>query len=220
MSLSVDRQLEKLRASIEGYYTEKVSKHGPTPRGADWTCVATQELRFVQLLKICDFAVPFSLNDVGCGYGALIAYLAKRHQNSNLDYLGIDLSPAMIHNAERLWKHWGRANFVIASTSPRIADYSIASGIFNVKLNQPQDLWEHFIASALIDMNATSRRGFAFNLMASQSIEDSGGEELYCTVPDRWVLYCEQEFRCSVEVITGYGMGEFTLLARRPIPIS
>jgi hypothetical protein len=28
-------------------------------------------MRFVQLLKLRDFMSPFSLNDLGCGYGAL-----------------------------------------------------------------------------------------------------------------------------------------------------
>ena len=86
------RSLDSVYGAIENYYTAKVSRHGATPLGVDWTCIATQELRFVQLLKLCEFAAPFSLNDLGCGYGALLAYLAKRHASAAIDYLGIDLS--------------------------------------------------------------------------------------------------------------------------------
>ena len=215
MSSNTDPQLGNVRASIKQYYTERVLKYGPTPRGADWTCVATQELRFVQLLKLLDFTVSFSLNDVGCGYGALLSYLAKRHPNTCIDYLGIDLSPAMIRHAKRLWKHCGHASFVIGNSSPRIADYSVASGIFNVKLDQPIDFWERFIADTLADMHAASRLAFAFNLLSPASLEHMHDPELYYSAPQPWVLYCERELGCSVEVVTGYGMREFTLLVRR-----
>jgi trans-aconitate methyltransferase len=83
-------------ASIEAYYSARVAKYGATPLGVDWSCQATQSLRFVQLLKICDFAAPFTLNDIGCGYGALAAFLAMRYPEAKIDYLGLDLSRAMV----------------------------------------------------------------------------------------------------------------------------
>ena len=117
--------LDEVYRTIEAYYSSAVAKHGATPRGVDWTCVATQELRFVQLVKICDFATPFSLNDAGCGYGALLAYLSRRHPAAVIDYLGTDLSPAMIRHAKRRWRRPG-VRFVVAGASPRLADYSLA----------------------------------------------------------------------------------------------
>ena len=59
-------------------------------------------MRFVQLLKLCDFKLAFSLNDIGCGYGALIAYLDRRHPNCVSDYVGIDVSAMIIRLARRL----------------------------------------------------------------------------------------------------------------------
>jgi SAM-dependent methyltransferase len=215
MSIRSDGRLAKIHASIKRYYTELLSTHGATPRGVDWTCVATQELRFVQLLRVCDFAAPFSLNDVGCGYGALVAYLQRRHRDTEIDYLGIDMAPAMIHQARRIWKDCNFVDFVVATTSPRIADYSVASGIFNVKLDQPADLWEDFIANTLEDMWATSRRGFAVNLMAPRLLEHAQDPDLYCVAPKPWVSYCEQKLRGSVEVLRDYGMREFTLLVHQ-----
>ena len=89
-------QDEDIRREIAAYYTNKLLRYGPTPHGVDWTCSATQELWFVQLMKLCDFTKAFSLNDMGCGYGALLAYLAKRHAGTAIDYLGVDVSLAMI----------------------------------------------------------------------------------------------------------------------------
>ena len=70
----------------------------------DWTCVATQEMRFVQLLKLCDFGLPFTINDLGCGYGALASFLDWWHGASGVDYLGIDLSREMVRRARQQWR--------------------------------------------------------------------------------------------------------------------
>jgi len=209
-----DQGLDRVYTTIESYYTAKVLKHGAHPRGVDWTCVATQELRFVQLLKICTFSMPFSLNDVGCGYGALLAYLARRHPDAAVDYFGIDLSPAMIRLAERRWRNRAMAKFATDAACDRVADYSVASGIFNVKLNQPTDLWQRFVTKTLGNMRARSRRGFAVNFMAPQDPAQPSIAELYRTEPEPWIRYCKREFRSSVEVVRDYGLREFTLLIR------
>jgi SAM-dependent methyltransferase len=209
-----DDDLGDVFTTIERYYTRRVAKYGATPRGVDWTCRPTQELRFVQLLKLCSFTRNFSLNDVGCGYGALIAYLAARHPDATVDYLGVDLSPAMIRAATRLWRGRAGAKFVVANAIPRTADYSVASGIFNVKLDQSLQRWETFIATTLADMRATARRGFAVNFMAPLPPNEPTQVELYRTAPEPWVRYCEHTLGSSVDLLAGYGLREFTLLVR------
>jgi SAM-dependent methyltransferase len=111
--------LRPVHARIEAYYADKISRHGAGPRGVDWTCTATQELRFVQLLKLCDFSRPFLLNDVGCGYGALVGFVARRHPEADIDYLGIDLSPAMISRARRRHRDAQGCRFVVGNEIPR-----------------------------------------------------------------------------------------------------
>ena len=65
---SGDESLRDVLADVEAYYSARVAKHGATPLGVDWSCWASQNLRFVQLLKLCDFSGPFVLNDIGCGF--------------------------------------------------------------------------------------------------------------------------------------------------------
>ena len=200
-------------ARIEAYYTDKISRHGVGPRGVDWTCTATQELRFVQLLKLCNFSRPFSLNDVGCGYGALFGFLARRHPKAEVDYLGVDLSPVMIKRARRRHRSLHGCGFAIGNEIPRLADYAVASGVMNVMLDHPRALWEEFIAVTLCRMHASSRRGFAVNFLTQKS-EGVTAAGLYRTHPSRWTMFCQQTLGCAVEVIDGYGMLEFTLLVR------
>jgi SAM-dependent methyltransferase len=203
-----------LEAEIEGYYSARLAKYGAKPLGVDWSCLATQRLRFVQLLRICDFSAPLSINDLGCGYGALLDYIAERHSAAELDYLGIDVSPSMIRRARRRYGGRPRAHFVIGGLPLRLADYSIASGIMNVKLDNPHAIWEPYVERLLRGMYQSSRRGFAVNFMAELASPGSGGQ-LYRTNPEIWLRYCRNELGCAAEVKGDYGMREFTLLITR-----
>jgi SAM-dependent methyltransferase len=207
--------LAAVHAGIADYYTGKIRKFGATPLGVDWTCVPTQQMRFVQLLKLCDFTSPFSLNDLGCGYGALLSYLDWRHAGSAIDYLGVDLSQAMLRRARRLWRDRANVSFVRGHASPRLADYSVASGIFNVQLDQPRQLWERLVAATLDQLHRTSRRGFSLNFMSAPPAGTPERQGVYSTVPERWVRHCADQFGAATEVIDGYGLREFTLIVRR-----
>jgi SAM-dependent methyltransferase len=211
-------EVQQVYSDVEAYYGAQVAKYGATPRGVDWSCQATQSLRFVQLLRVCDFAAPFALNDVGCGYGALCAFLDLRYPDSRIDYVGVDLSRAMISRARRRFRRADR-HFVVGKASPRIADYSVASGIMNVNVGHSRAVWEAFVAAVLQDMRRTSRRGFSVNFMsdavtASEVHGKSPAARLYRTSPERWIPFCEKTLGCSVETLENYGMREFTLLLR------
>jgi SAM-dependent methyltransferase len=209
--------LDAICSDVDAYYTACVARHGATPRGVDWSCEATQGLRFVQLMKLCDASAPFSLNDVGCGYGALVPFLAARFSSCEIDYLGIDLSRAMISRARRRFAAPQR-RFVVAADSPRSADYSVASGIMNVNVGYPRETWESYVKAMLQRMSATSRRGFGVNFMRADDDDMDGdptASRLYRTTPDAWTAYCENELAAQVEVVRNYGMKEFTLLVRR-----
>jgi SAM-dependent methyltransferase len=199
-----DGTLGRIYADVEAYYGARVSRYGATPLGVDWSCQATQELRFVQLLRICDFSAPFALNDVGCGYGALCAFLAMRHPDASIDYLGVDLSRAMIGRARRRFACADR-RFRVAKLSPRVADYSIASGIMNINVGYSRKVWEDFIATMLRDLRRSSRRGFSVNFMTEGAPDatatDSGAASLYRTDPQPWIRYCERDLGCTIDMI-------------------
>jgi SAM-dependent methyltransferase len=207
-------ELDSVFGSVEAYYTGKLTEHGATPLGVDWSCQATQWLRFVQLLRLCRFDTAVSLNDLGCGYGELATFLHQRYPEASVDYLGIDLSPAMVQRARRRHRGDPATRFVVGRTCRRQADYSVASGIVNVQLGFSVSLWESFLRGILSDMHHHSRRGFAVNFCASTR-PDLRPDDLYCSAPEPWVRYCEDEFGCTVEVVSDYGLREYTLLARR-----
>jgi len=205
--------LAAARAATRAYYTGVVSRHGPTPRGVDWACELTQQLRFVQLLKVCDFGAPFSLNDVGCGYGALLGFLRARHAGTSIDYAGVDLSAAMIDAAQRQWKA-DRAAFSVGFDSQRTADYCVASGIFNVKLAVPTRQWRALVRDTLQRMRARSRKGIAVNFLLPAAQASRRLPELYRPRAHTWSTYCRDVLGGDVQTVEGYGLDEVTLLVR------
>jgi SAM-dependent methyltransferase len=210
----LDLDLTDLRAGVAAYYSGKVRRFGATPFGVDWTCVPTQEMRFVQLMKIFKYGDPFSLNDFGCGYGALLAFLDRRCPASPIDYLGIDLSAAMIRCARRIWCRRPNARFVHGHICGRMASYSVASGVFNVQLSRPRYEWEAFIRESLRELRRTSELGFSVNFVMAPLGGQAVREGLYATHPEPWVDFCTAEFGATTDVVVGYGLREFTLLVR------
>jgi len=208
-----------VHTAVADYYGQRLRRHGATPAGADWLSAAGQDLRLGLLLSLCDLRGPFSLNDLGCGYGALLDYLRCRHPGLPVDYLGIDLSPEMVSCAvQRLRTHTVpqpmKAHFLQGCTAPRVADYSIASGIFNVVPPEGRGVWTNLIARTLSDLHSSSRCGFAVNFMGVSPGQPSE-PGLYRTLPDPWLAYCKDNLGATATVIEGYALNEFTILARR-----
>ena len=90
---------EGILERVGAYYAARLRAHGATAQGVDWSSDESQRLRFAQLLSLCDRSRRFSLNDVGCGYGALLDELAA--QNADVDYRGLDISSEMIASARQ-----------------------------------------------------------------------------------------------------------------------
>lgn len=203
---------------VEKYYRERLRRHGATALGVDWSSPMSQRLRFVQLLKVVDWKrTPLSLHDLGCGYGALLEHLQDRHQDAKVHYLGTDLSEAMIERARRRWV--GKrvhASFERTPASLPMADYTIASGIFNVCLGHPELLWEDHVRSTLRQMRDVSRLGFSVNFMSStmKRLRPDAVGQLYTTEPSAWATYCTEQLGCQVQLVQDYGLSEFTLLCQ------
>ena len=203
---------------VERYYSAKVRRHGATALGVDWNSPMSQRLRFVQLLKVVDWrATPLSLHDLGCGYGALLDHLGDRHPDASLRYLGSDLSQPMIEHARRLWAGCSDARFELATMPLPPADYTVASGIFNVCLGHARTAWDRHVATTLTHMHAGSHRGFAVNFMTPRALIErpSAASQLYAVEPGHWMAYCADHLRCEVQCVQNYGLNEFTLLATR-----
>jgi SAM-dependent methyltransferase len=206
-------EFDQILRRTESYYSEKVKAHGPTARGVDWNSTESQILRFAQLLKVCDTSAPFSINDYGCGYGALATYL--RSVGSVFQYYGFDISAEMIVSANELHAGHNQITFVSDQALLPVADYTVASGIFNVKQDASDDDWHSYLLHTLHKLAEQSSRGFAFNLLTSYSDADRMRPDLYYGNPLELFDYCKQHFSRSVALLHDYPLYEFTIIVRQ-----
>lgn len=202
-------------SEVAGYYSAKLAEHGETPRGVDWNGEESQSLRFEQLSKIILPAFGFSLNDLGCGYGSLFEHLKSRH--SDFSYNGYDVCADMICAAGGRYVSDANAHFEIASEPSVIADYGIASGIFNVKLGRNDAEWCEYLEGALDVLDRTSQKGFAFNCLTSYSNKDKMRDYLYYADPCALFDMCKKRYSRHVALLHDYGLYEFTILVRKQL---
>jgi SAM-dependent methyltransferase len=195
------------------YYDEKLDAYGPSPKGVDWNSAESQELRFEQLLKICDTSIPFTLNDYGCGYGALAAYMTE--QDYRFEYNGFDLSVQMIDEARGKYCNLRHCAFVSDEGSLGIADYTVASGIFNVKLQTNYEEWKGYVLYTLGKIAELSKKGFAFNALTKYSDPEFMRDDLFYADPLFLFDYCKRNFSRFVAVLHDYPLYEFTILVKK-----
>ena len=207
-------KFNNLMIEVARYYSKKIIEHGDTPSGVDWNGGESQMVRFEQLCKIIEPETSsISLNDMGCGYGALLDYLRKKY--ANFTYLGVDISQEMINASEQRHTTSEQVRFMTAAEPDEAADYGLASGIFNVRLGQTDDEWFDYLQSTLDILDRTSNLGFSFNCLTSYSDEDKKRDYLYYADPSRLFDLCKRRYSRQVALLHDYGLYEFTILVRK-----
>jgi SAM-dependent methyltransferase len=205
----------ELLIEVAEYYSSKLAQHGETPQGVDWNGEESQLLRFDQLSMVIDQPGGFSLNDLGCGYGALYDYLNSRYQN--FAYNGCDISADMILAAKNRYANSPNVRLDVAAEPSEAADYGIASGIFNVRLGISDDEWRSYLEATLDVIDHTSRFGFAFNCLTSYSDADKMRNYLYYADPRALFDLCKRRYSRNVALLHDYGLYEFTILVRKQL---
>jgi SAM-dependent methyltransferase len=205
--------LASIHSDVAKYYAEKLHQHGDTPRGVDWNGEQGQVLRFAQLLRVVDRTSAYSINDLGCGYGALVQYLQAA--GGPFSYHGYDVAEDMVLAARRRYTGVSNADFHVAAAPTQVADYGVASGIFNVRLGHTDAGWITYIRSTLDAIDQTSRRGFAFNCLTSYADADRMREHLYYADPCALFDLCKRSYSRNVSLLHDYDLYEFTILVRK-----
>ena len=202
-----------LLTEVADYYSEKLALHGETPKGVDWNGEDNQTLRFEQLCKLINGKLQFSINDLGCGYGALNDFLGSRF--SGFTYSGIDVSENMVRSAQQRYQGVDNARFILSSEPDGVADYGVASGIFNVRLGRSDAEWQEYVEATLDILDRTSRIGFSFNCLTSYSDAEKMRDYLYYAAPCALFDLCKRRYSRNVALLHDYGLYEFTILVRK-----
>ncbi len=204
-----------INAEIERYYQNNLSAHGASAEGVGWKNAEAQRVRFEQLLKVIYTEGLFTINDVGCGVGDLSGFLAEKKYQ--FGYKGYDVLESMISEARNKYAENTTNQFFqvndLAQMQP--ADYSVASGIFNLKFEVTEANWKQYILKTLGVMNEKSKFGFSFNALTSYSDAAFMKAELYYSNPGWLFDYCKMRFAKNVALLHDYSQYDFTILVKK-----
>lgn len=204
---------ESLLSEVASYYSEKLAEYGETSRGVDWNGEEGQTRRFEQICKIINTESYFSINDLGCGYGALYDFLVTKYDEPS--YIGIDVAEGMIKAAKQRYKNKPQVRFVLSNEPNEVADFSVASGIFNVRMGRSDEEWRFYLEATLDLLDRNSRVGFAFNCLTSYSDKDKMKDYLYYADPCVLFDLCKSRYSRNVALLHDYDLYEFTILVRK-----
>ncbi len=205
--------MNNIHKNINSYYTNKINEHGATPEGVDWNGEESQDIRFEQLSKVIKNE-KFSISDIGCGYGKYCEYLKSNYKS--FIYKGYDLSFEMIKNAKNIYSNQN-IEFLHIDNLDQIttSDYSIASGIFNVKMEHNEAEWLSYILHTLENINKKSEKGFSFNMLTKYSEKEYMRDDLYYADPLFFFDYCKRNFSRNVSLNHDYNLYEFTIIVTK-----
>ncbi|MBW2340013.1 MAG: class I SAM-dependent methyltransferase [Deltaproteobacteria bacterium] len=206
-------QFNSIIDGVRQYYNEKIVTYGATAKGVDWNSPQSQTLRFEQLLKICDRNLVFSINDYGCGYGALVKYMTDG--DYSFQYRGFEISGKMCETARELYGELEQCCFFTDEACLTVADYTVASGIFNIKLDRSYEEWEEYVLAILEGINHLSKKGFAFNMLTQYSDREHMKDYLYYADPCVVFDHCKRNYSKNVALLHDYGLYEFTILVKK-----
>ena len=208
-------QVEGALADVERLYTGNLAEHGVDSKAVGWPDPEAQQLRFEKLVHVIEVTPPespVSVNDWGCGYGAMFDFLDGLPGVELGSYHGYDISAEMIAAArERVGDE--RAVFVEGAAIDAEADYTFVSGTFNVRSEASDEAWQEFIKEKLVEIDAHSRRGFAFNLLTDKV--DWRKEDLFYGDPAVFFGFCRERFSRRVALLHDYPLYEWTITVLR-----
>ena len=195
-------------------YDHRLKECGPTAGGVFWKNEEGQTLRYEVLLQIIDNADlngNVTINDLGCGYGALFEMIKNSPLINNSKYIGYDVSREMIDSA-RIRNHDNRAEFIHSPIATETADYSFVSGTFNMSLGAIEHMWLEYIHASIRMLWKNTKKGLAFNMLDIRS--ENRLFDLYYADLDAMIEFAKT-LTPKVEVIEDYPLDEWTILMRR-----
>ncbi|MCG8508035.1 MAG: class I SAM-dependent methyltransferase [Rhodospirillales bacterium] len=216
MDAKTQNRQARLLTPLAILYDLRLRECGPTARGVYWKNEAGQRLRFEVLLGVVDPADDrggITINDLGCGYGAMFDFLADQPMMRDSRYHGYDISEQMILKAKQQTKD-PRANFEESLMANHEADYSFVSGTYNMKLDEHDRDWTAYVEESLADLWVKTRKGLAFNMLCSQT-KNRKERDLYYADWKQFRDFCLSELSPHVMVNRDYPLAEWTIYVNR-----
>jgi hypothetical protein len=209
-----DHELPDALAGVEALYTANLAEHGTTSASVGWPDADAQLLRFDKLAYVIEVLAPqdeITVNDWGCGYGAMFRYLDERPDVRLGGYAGYDISADML-DAAQTYVDDARARWIQNAHVTEAADFTFVSGTFNVRMDAGDEAWRSYIEKTLLELAARSQRGLAFNLLTTYV--DWRKDDLFYADPAHFFAFCRENLSRYVTLLHDYPLYEWTIAVR------
>jgi len=155
---------------------------------------------------------PVTINDHGCGYGAMFESFRDLPALKRGRYYGTDISREMVEEARRRIPD-PRAVFEVSHVATHDADYSFVSGTWNMKMWAEDGEWRAFVLGNLKDLWSRTRVALGFNML---SVKNPWREPtLYYADPEDVVGFCRRELTQNVRTVDRLEPREFVVFLLR-----
>ena len=203
--------LEPVLASFE----KRVAQFGADPRSAFWKDEEWQKRRYDILSRLFDEPDRLggiSITDFGCGYGAFFDYLADRPVMKNSRYTGIDMSAAMIEEANAQIRD-SRATFQSHLIATETADYTVVCGTYNMNLGANRDEWADYVKASLEQLWSKTTKAMGFNMLRFDAPDQYPG--LYYADGMEFVKFCNETLSPDITYTDDRPLPDWTIIIRR-----
>ena len=210
--------LKRSRSMLEPVlktFNARLTQFGSDPRSAFWRNAEWQRRRYDILSGLFsedDRQGGLTITDFGCGYGAFFDYLKDRPVMDGSRYTGIDMSAAMIQQAQTTIEDT-RATFQRHLIATEAADYTFVCGTYNMNMGADEDEWADYVKASLAQLWSKTNKALGFNMLRSDAPEKY--QSLYYADGEEFLDFCRNNLSPDVTYSNGNPLPDWTIFIRR-----
>ena len=200
---------------VSSIYSRAVKKYGSKPKAVAWRDKKRQLRRFQifsGLFSLVPSEAGFSINDLGCGYGAMFSAYRNMPEFTNSRYFGYDISADMLIEAQKQL-HDPRATWIKSHIATEEADFSFVSGTYNLNMDADEKLWTSYIENNLLQLWSKTRVALGFNMLSIDSPKRQN--TLYYADPEHFFAFCSKNMGGRVRLVDRLAPAEFVIFVVR-----
>ena len=187
------------------YFSGRFKKYGFSHKSLSWESPFTQNDSFLELLKVCTMGSKFkdfSLLDFGCGLGHLYKFIKDNGLIGSwgIAYKGVDINEKFVAEAS---KNFPSARFELKTDAvyEEPFDYTVCSGIYNLKFSEDFDISAHY-KQELAKLFNTVRCGLSVNFQTQNALPLIP-KRLREGEKERFYFHDPEKLLCDMKTITG-----------------
>ncbi|HEY7773172.1 MAG TPA: class I SAM-dependent methyltransferase [Marinagarivorans sp.] len=171
-------QTQAIRASDQqllARYSGRFESFGYDPKTLGWDTQDHQQIRFASVCRALPSGQPFTLCDIGCGFGDF-RYALDR---CGLDvvYSGIDINPDLVGEAKKRHPRCGFQvrNILLDDDDTPLADWVCAMGVLNFRFSDFDN--ESFARQFIRRAFSLAKQGLVVDMLSDQMCRDYPKED-------------------------------------------